>query len=159
VEYRTIFDVLDAGYRQWTFPAFGLIFIAAGIAIPHFIRSGLMRQASERKLRWFRPIFIGFATLWTLGSFASTYSDYRRAVHALQSGQAHVVEGPITDYQIIPMKSESFTVQGVRFRVSDYEVTAGFNNMASHGGPIRVGLPVKIWYLEGEILRLQIKEA
>jgi hypothetical protein len=47
-------------------------------------------------------------------------------------------------------------VHGVRFQYSDYVITAGFNNTSSHGGPIREGLPVRIWYLDGEILRLDI---
>src|SRR3954447_5405799 len=125
--------------------------------MPFFIKSGLMRQPSPRMLKWFRLLFIGFAVLWTIVSFAVTYVDYRQAVNALRSGRAKVIEGPVEDYQAIRLKSESFTVQGVRFRVSDYNATAGFNNMASKGGPIREGLPVKIWYWHDEILRLQIK--
>jgi hypothetical protein len=52
---------------------------------------------------------------------------------------------------------ESFVVQGVTFKYSDYAIIAGFNNRASHGGPVREGVPVKIWYWHGQILHLQIK--
>jgi hypothetical protein len=33
----------------------------------------------------------------------------------------------------------------------------GFRQTASHGGPIREGLPVRIWYSNGEMLRLEIQ--
>jgi len=51
---------------------------------------------------------------------------------------------------------ESFTVGGRRFSYSDYEVTAGFNNTASHGGPIRAGLHVRVTYWGNLILRLEV---
>ena len=53
---------------------------------------------------------------------------------------------------------EHFDVHGVEFNYSDYIVSAGFNNTASHGGPIRPGLPVRICYRDGEILRLEIAQ-
>lgn len=54
--------------------------------------------------------------------------------------------------------TESFVVQGIQFKYSDYIITAGFNHTSSHGGPIREGLLVRIWHRNGEILRLDIKE-
>ncbi len=57
---------------------------------------------------------------------------------------------------------EHFLVNGVSFSYSDYEISAGFNNTSSHGGPIHEGLPVHIWYRDigngrnNEILRLEI---
>ena len=47
-------------------------------------------------------------------------------------------------------------MNGVSFNYSDYGVTAGFNNSASHGEPIREGLYVRIWYLGNDILKLQV---
>ena len=72
---------------------------------------------------------------------------------------AHFIEGTVS--QFIPMPytghaMESFVVHGVRFAYSDYVITAGFNNTSSHGGPIREGLPVRIWYRGNEILRLDV---
>lgn len=51
-----------------------------------------------------------------------------------------------------------FTVKAQRFCYSDYEVTPGFHNAASHGGPIRAGIHVRIAYLGPAILRLQIRQ-
>ena len=51
---------------------------------------------------------------------------------------------------------ESFAVGGHRFSYSDYVVTSGFHNTASHGGPIHDGLDVRVSYLGNLILRLEI---
>ena len=51
---------------------------------------------------------------------------------------------------------ESFTVNGVEFHYSDYVIDGAFNNPASHGGPIRAGLPVRICHKDGRILKLEV---
>jgi len=51
---------------------------------------------------------------------------------------------------------ESFTVEGKYFSYSDYDVIAGFNNAASHGGPMRAGRRVRIDYVKDTIVRLEV---
>jgi hypothetical protein len=53
-------------------------------------------------------------------------------------------------------QDECFTVQEQQFCYSDYDIVPGFHNAASHGGPIRAGLPVRIAYRNGSILRLDV---
>ena len=55
--------------------------------------------------------------------------------------------------------SESFSVSGVDFRYSDFNVTDAFNNAASHGGPINANSYVRICYdpQDNAILRLEIR--
>lgn len=159
MEYETVFDVTQGGFRQWSFSAFGLIFIVVGLAAPTLIRHGVIRKPSPWMEKWFPRLFLGFALFWTLTSFISTYSDYRGAIDAMHTNRAKVVEGIVTKFKPMAYTGhgmESFVVHGVRFQYSDYVITAGFNNTSSHGGPVREGLPVRIWYLDGEILRLDI---
>jgi hypothetical protein len=54
-------------------------------------------------------------------------------------------------------QDECFSVQAQTFCYSDYEVTAGFNNATSHGGPIREGLPVRVSYIGNTIVRLEVR--
>jgi hypothetical protein len=159
--YTTVFDVAQSGYRQWSFAASGLIFVAVGLALPILMRIGIFRKPPAWMQKWFPSVFLGFAIFWTTSCFIATYTDYRRAVSAIRNNRAQVIEGVVTDFKPMPYTGhamESFVVQGVRFDYSDYVITAGFNNTSSHGGPIREGLPVKIWHLGGEILRLDIKK-
>jgi hypothetical protein len=158
--YTTVFDVTKVGYRQWSFPAFGLIFVAVGLALPILIRIGIFRTPPPWMQKWFPRFFLGFALFWTTTCFIGTYVDYRRAVNAILNNRTQVIEGVVTDFKPMPYTGhamESFVVDGVRFEYSDFVITAGFNNTSSHDGPIREGLPVKIWYLGSEILRLDIK--
>jgi hypothetical protein len=51
---------------------------------------------------------------------------------------------------------ECFSVHLHRFCYSDYMAVPGFRNTASHGGPIRPGIAVRVTYVGASILRLEI---
>jgi hypothetical protein len=159
VSYTTVFDVTQSGYRQWWFPAFGLIFIVVGLALPFLIRVRLFRKPPAWMESWFPVVFVGFALLWTLVSLAGTASDYFGLARDLRAGKCEVVEGLVEQFDPMPYeghKDESFVVAGHRFHYSDYEVSAGFNQSASHGGPIREGSHVRIRCTGNRIARLEI---
>jgi hypothetical protein len=81
------------------------------------------------------------------------------AVSALYGGPREVVEGAVSNFRPMPYEGhqdECFCVHQQSFCYSDYEITPGFHQSASHGGPIHEGLPVRIDYHDGVILRLQI---
>jgi hypothetical protein len=72
-----------------------------------------------------------------------------------------VVEGIVADFQPMPYgghASECFTAGSRRFCYSDYEFSPYFRNTASHGGPVRARLPVRVTHLGNSILRLEIAE-
>jgi hypothetical protein len=159
-QYCTVFDVTTAGFRNWQFSAFGLLFIAIGLLLPTLIKKGVFPNTPPWMQRWFPRLFLGFAIFWTVISFAASFTSYQRALYLMRSGRAQVVEGVVTDFAPMPYTGhamESFTVNGTRFEYSDYVLTAGFNNTSSHGGPVKEGLPVKIWHVNGEILRLDAR--
>jgi hypothetical protein len=159
--FHTVFDASTAGWRYWWFPAFGLIFVGLGLALPLLIRRGVFRRGSPSFDKWFPRVFLGFAIFWTTMAFLVSFVDYRTAVSALKEYSAEVIEGRVTDFHPMPYTGhgdESFVLNGVKFEYSDYVVTAGFNNTASHGGPIHEGLAVRIWHHRGRILRLDINE-
>ena len=59
-------------------------------------------------------------------------------------------------------QNECFRVENQKFCYSDYDASVTFHQSASHGGPIRAGLPVRIAYYEDDnfqarILRLEIR--
>lgn len=168
-DYYTAFDVTTAGYKSWFFPAFGLIL--AAIPLLRIRETLTEKRRALRKGRRSRSghtegdlapwLMLGGIGLWTSISFITTFSDYQAAVTAMQNHQAAIVEGVVTDFHPMPAgghANESFIVNGVKFEYSDFLITAGFNNTASHGGPVREGLEVRIWHQRGEILRLDIKK-
>jgi len=159
-DFITVFNLADTGYRDWWFPAFGLIFVVIGVILPKLFDAGIFPNYQKQWMgNWFPSVFLGFAIFWTAITFISTLGAYLKDREALLSGKASYVEGVVTNFVPMPYQGhaqESFSVKGVPFNYSDYGVTAGFNNSSSHGGPIRQGLYVRIWYSGNDILKLQI---
>jgi hypothetical protein len=156
--YVVVFDVTQEGYRQWTFPAFGLILVAAGLAVLIF---ELLRPSRKFKKvnRIYPSIFIGMALLWTLVSFAFTFGDYLILRNRVRNGRCEVVEGTVSSFVPMPPEGhamEHFIVNGHYYEYSDYQVIAGFNHTQSHGGPIAEGRRVRICDVGGEIARLEV---
>jgi hypothetical protein len=163
-----VFDVLDSGFRTWTFPAFGLIFVAIGLVIvlfPKIINAlGIPNRNFIPKLNAvYRYSVLGFAILWTVAVFYGTYSQYLRHKALVQQNGCRVVEGSVEHFVPMPYNGhalESFSVAGVSFKYSDFNITDAFNNTSSHGGPIKADSYVRICYdpTENAILRLEIRD-
>lgn len=162
MNFKTVFDAAEDGYGAWWFPTIGLLFVFIGwlqvfrpILVARIFPYGV--QGLGRKiLGWF--LFV-FSLFWTVISFIGTYAEARMATSALRRGQYSVVEGPVTHFVPMPVEghsNESFVVGNQRFSYSDYTVTAGFRNTASHGGPIREGIQVRVTYVGNLILKLEI---
>jgi hypothetical protein len=163
-----VFDVLDSGFRNWTFPAIGLIFVTLGIAsfaFPKMIKMLSIPYISfdTRWKRFFRYFFLGFAILWTALAFFGTYSAYLRHRALAQDNACRIVEGPVEHFVPMPYQGhadEAFYVSGILFKYSDFQITDGFNHTASHGGPIKDDSYVRICYdpSGNVILRLEIRD-
>ncbi|KAG8150293.1 hypothetical protein [Burkholderia catarinensis] len=156
--YRIVFDCANGGCANWTFPALGLCFVAIGVVFVWF-RNDLPMQGPAFMRKVFPFIWLGFAILWTTIAFGSTYGAAHRIRNAIASGEVRVVEGDVTAFEPMPYGGhamERFCVRQVCFSYSDYVITGGFNNTASHGGPIRSGLPVKVSYVDGLIVKLEV---
>lgn len=166
--FTKVFDVTVSGFKDWQFPAFGLIFVAVGTVIffvPLIIRRlGIAAfDFPSRRLTFFRYGFLGFALFWTAIAFSSTYPAYSRHRDMAAANRCTMVEGPAIGF--VPMPSdghgdESFSVDGVRFSYSDFEATDAFNNTASHGGPVGKDSYLRICYdpADNAILRLEIRD-
>jgi len=158
VTFELVFDASQAGYRNWWFPAVGLIFVAIFSGTVIFDR----KQTTHRLSPWRRAImYLGavFSVLWVLGTSLGTFADYWRLREAIRLGHFEVVEGKVVDFVPMPPEGhamEQFTVNGHHYEYSDYLVTAGFNTTQSHGGPIGEGSLVRIFDVGGQIARLEI---
>jgi len=162
-----VFDVLDSGFKDWVFPAFGLIPVTIGTIIfffPYIIRAiGLPYFNFRSKIHTFRRYFIlGFALFWTCITFYGTYPSYHRHQLLAENNSCKVVEGYVEHFIPEPYAGhsfESFDVSGVHFAYADAVVTDAFNNSSSHGGPINKDSYVRICYdpYGNAILRLEVR--
>ena len=157
MDYTPVFDVTQSGFRQWWDVVFGLLFTVFGVVI--FRRFRVNTSTFRRVIVFIFPVF---AALFTITTLAVTLNDYCNLASALRNGQCEIVEGIVTEFDPMPYeghKDESFVVNGHRFRYSDYQGTAGFNQSQSHGGPIHEGLAVRIHSKGNEIAKLEIAKS
>jgi hypothetical protein len=155
MSYVTVFEITQKSF-QWWFSAFGLIFVAIGFV---FILIG-EKWPSQERARTTGYFMVAFAALWCLYVFVHTFSQYRKCMKAYLGGTYSVAEGYVENFHPMPYEGhqdECFSVQSKTFCYSDYGIQAGFSQSASHGGPIRQGLPVRVAYYGNQILRLEVR--
>jgi hypothetical protein len=164
MEHRVAFDIAEAGYKSWSFPAFGLIFVAVGAVLvltqdrwPSLLLTGWWAKHPRRQ--GLRTSLLRIRGLWTVVTFAATFFEYRSLQSARDNGDAQVVEGSVKNFIPMPASGhamEKFCVRDRCFEYSDFVITTGFNNTASHAGPIKEGLPVRVTYVGSAILKLEV---
>ena len=161
--YTTVFAITTQSDPAPTAP---LVFIATlAVALGGLAVWITVKKPSSRRLARIRffsgGIAVGLCVI--LIALNSLRTGYDELVEAMRSGSIVVVEGSVQNYHPMPAAghdTERFTVGGEPFAYSDYKKTGGFNNAASHGGPIRAGLPVKITFVRSSygnvIVKLEI---
>ena len=152
-DYQTVFTVLQKS-PPWWLSAVVPTAVAAftGLAIVAFVKYKTRRVAVV-----IAYVVLSFM-LMTL-SPAGVSDMYARARDTYVKGDYSIAEGTVVNFHPMPYsghQNETFSVNGVEFSYSDYVIVPCFNNTASHGGPIRDGLRVRIGYSGNCILKLEI---
>ena len=153
MQYQTVFEITQKGF-EWDVL---LIFLGVPFIVLVFWRDLRNPGITSRKL--FAIFGIAFFGICGTVAFVGNYHDYEQCKHAYERGDYDVAEGLVHDFQPMPyggQQNECFAVKETRFCYSDYATYPGFNNAASHGGPIREGLPVRISYIGNDILKIEI---
>jgi len=164
-DYTVVFDVSQATiYRIIPLAALGLFLVAIGIwKLRYSDPPETPLFKADPFARKIRVAFLVGAVLMTGLLVWSVYTNHRRLADAVERHEAKVVEGRVQDFQPMPYEGhgarEHFCVAEACFEYSDYMVDGGFNNTASHGGPIREGLPVRVTYVGSKIVRLEVVES
>jgi len=160
MNFETIFDVTNAGYRTWHFAVVGFVGIFCGILAikPTLWPKRLPALTISSPNRVFSYFVLIFSMFWTILAFSISYSHHISAVAAMSSGQVQIVEGRISNFiaETNKNKQESFQVNGIHFRYSRSLVTEGYRGTAAQGDVLKNGLNVRIAYWDGLILRLEI---
>jgi hypothetical protein len=154
IDYQTVFLITNSHF-DWWFGLAGLLAVPIGLLA---IRFRAKTRFPKYTVVW-GGFFLVFGLLWSIVATATTWSARWKAVHAYETHDYLVVEGSVEDFQPMPYnghQDECFSVRGQQFCYSDYGIMSGFHQSASHGGPIRAGLPVRVFYSGNTILRLDV---
>ncbi len=161
-----LFDVTASGYKDWWFPAAGLVFVAISAAMiisPHIARKS---RLADSRAPWQGPVpyFVGIGgMLWVVAVFWGTYSQYQRPRMLVLTNTCRTVEGPVQAFDPMPFSGhgqETLTVAGVTFRYSNYIVSDAFNDTTVLGERIKPGTYFRVCYDPGDnaILRLEMRD-
>src|SRR5579864_5525043 len=151
-DYVTVFQI-SSGSAGFPFALLGLLPLIVGVVV----------IVGKWRFHWRRPNWLyavcscAFGTIWIFLVSGPILTEGTDAFAAFRTGQYSLVEGTVKDFHPMPYEGhdeECFSVEVQRFCYSDYNAaTPGFHNAASHGGPIRAGIHVRIAYLGPTILR------
>lgn len=145
------FDLLETGFRHWWFVLSPGIFVVIG--------SGLLLWGNSARVRIFGFFFTLFGAVFLYGGFTGTYGDHKRFVNAYKSGDYSTVEGRIEEFREEGegvRRRKYGKVGGQAFEISGAAyITIGYNERSNAGEPFSAGRYVKIWHIEGAIIRLE----
>ena len=151
MQYAVVFDMAGEAYPAPVLPlllvgAFALALGGCALWLTFAVRlSSLLRRVR------FYSAGIALGLCVVLLAMRGIENRHNNLVESASSGKVRVVEGVVENFHPMPASghdTERFTVAGESFAYSDYEITGGFNNAASHGGPLRAGLPVRITFVQ-----------
>ena len=125
----------------------------------------IVNWRNKRRLTsWIGPVFItSWALFWLyLHSFPFVLGHFNSLVSAYRHGQYQVVEGQVQVLQEQPAtghtKGDIITVNGKQFEVNYFYLTPAYRNTIAHGGVLNSGVYTRIYYHNGEILRVDIRK-
>jgi hypothetical protein len=127
--------------------------------------TALIRNWQNKRARsWLGPVF---ATAWGLywiylHNFPYVFGHINGLIRAYRHGQYQVVEGQVQVLHEQPAtghtKGDLITVNGKQFDVNYFYLTRAYRNTLAHGGVLAAGVYARIYYHNGEILRVDIRK-
>jgi hypothetical protein len=156
MEQTVVFDVRDQAFPLWlTGIGVGFTFLFSVLLIvSHLVSQKTARLAPRLLVR----LYIGclcLAILWTAFATVSTGRKLERLRAIRGRGADQVVEGLVRTIEQ-QGGGEMVRVEGVEFKIHDRSGKPGYDQTTKSGGVLRLGARVRIYYLEGIILRVEL---
>jgi hypothetical protein len=136
----------------------GLVALVGGVT------ALILKCRNNRSNHWLAPVFaIAWALYWLyLHNFPQLFGHINGLVRAYRTGQYQVVEGQVQVLHEQPAtghtKGDIITVNGKQFEVNYFYATPAYRNTLAHGGVLGSGVYARIYYYNGEILRVDIRK-
>jgi hypothetical protein len=113
---------------------------------------------------WFGAVFItAWSLFWLyLHNFPYVFGHINSLVRAYRDGQYQVVEGQVQVLHEQPAtghtRGDIITVNGKQFEVNYFYLTPAYRNTLAHEGVLGGGVYARLYYYNGEILRVDIRK-
>ena len=157
MHYQVVYDITQVAYPNWQ-----AFVILAGCCIYPLAMLPFRRQLRGRPfwpLLRFSMIGCALFGLIALISLCTRYPEFLRLQAALRQSQCEITEGVVTQFHPLSHWSrlgdgESIVVNGHAFSYREGSAQLGFN----HAGLLHDGQTVRLCFLGGDILRLEIAQ-
>jgi hypothetical protein len=161
-DFVTVFEIARGSNGVFAGEVFRLLVGVA--AVIGGVTALIFQWKNNEAKSWFGPVFvIAWGLLWIyLHNFPYVFGHINSLVRAYRDGQYQVVEGQVHVLHEQPAtghtKGDIITVNGKQFEVNYFYVTPAYRNTLAHGGVLQSGLYARIYYYNGEILRVDIRK-
>ena len=148
MEQEVLFDISTQGLGI----PYGLVLVVVGFVIVDVLLKRIAGTAQKRHI----TLFTGLACAAVLAITIFLIANRRHYKKELSEHRCSIVEGVVTDFHPMPYwghSHESFVIKGIRFEYSDNIITPAFNNTSSHGGPIKPGMHLRVFYTDSREYR------
>ena len=122
------------------------------------------RRREKRRRDYIGPIFIlVWSLIWIyMHLLPNVFGHINRLVNAYHDKQYEIVEGPVEVLHQQPKtghtKGDVIRVNGKEFVVDYFYATPAYHNTIAHKGALNAGTYARIYYSNGEILRVDVRK-
>jgi hypothetical protein len=161
-DFVTIFEIAPGSNGVLADEVFRLLI--GIVALVGGVSALIFRWTNNGSKRWLGPVFvIGWSLFWLyLHNFPYVFRHINSLVRAYRDERYQIVEGPVQVLHEQPAtghtKGDVIAVNGKRFEVNYFYLTPAYRNTLAHGGVLGLGVYARLYYYNGEILRVDVRK-
>jgi hypothetical protein len=162
-DFVTVFEIARNSNSIFGDEVFRLLIgVAALLGSLRLLVRNWKRRESAKDYIW--PVFV---LIWSLGwlyghLLPNVFGHINKLVNAYQDRRYEIVEGPVEVLHQQPKtghtKGDVIRVNGKEFEVNYFYATPAYHNTIAHKGALNAGTYARIYYYDGEILRVDIRK-
>jgi hypothetical protein len=161
-DFVTVFEIARDSNGVFAGEVFRLLVGMA--AVIGGVTALIRKWRNDGTKNWLGPVFVtAWGLLWLyLHNFPYVFGHINSLVGAYRHGQYQVVEGQVQVLREQPAtghtKGDVITVNGKQFEVNYFYLTPAYRNTLAHEGVLQFGTYARLYYYNGEILRVDIRK-
>ena len=162
-EFVTVFEITRNSNGVFGDEVFRLLI--GVVALLGSLRALVRNRRREKSRRdYIGPIFIlVWSVVWIyMHMLPNVFGHINRLVNAYRDKQYEIVEGPVEVLHQQPAtghsKGDVIRVNGKEFVVDYFHYTPAYRNTIAHKGILNAGTYARIYYSDGEILRVDVRK-